>query len=120
MRPPFYHRIPSCSQKLSSFHSPLVGNLSCDWIALAVVAKYFVSLVGKAFLAPMPEAAVELKDGFRLGVIAVHWRAQNVSLASMTTPCMMNVDAPLLCLPLDPDHSLEAESDIWVKGFLVS
>ena len=102
MRPPFHHRITSCSQKLSSFHSPLVGNLPCGWIALAVVAQYFVPLFGKAFLAPMPKAAVELKDGFRLGVIAVHWRAQNVSLASMTTSGVMNVDAPLLCLPLDP------------------
>ena len=120
MRPPFHHCITSCSQKLSSSHSPLVGNLPCNWIALAVVTQYFVSLVGKAFLAPMPEAAVELKDGFRLGVITIHRRAQNVSLASMTTPCVMNVDAPPLCLPLDPGHSLEAESDIGVKGFLVS
>ena len=68
----------------------------------------------------MPEATVELEDGFRLGVITVHPSAQNVSLTPMATTGVVIVNAPLLGFPLEPFCSDEAATVLGVKGFLVS
>ena len=46
-----------------------------------------------ALRAPMPMAAVVLEDSVSLGVITVNGNVEDVSLAPMTAPCVMNVNA---------------------------
>ena len=124
------HRVARVSQKLGSHQSETVGILpfhgvalavpSCDHIALFGPLLYEpLSLLGVALLATMPEATVVLEDSFRLGVITIHPDAQNSPLAPMTTTSMMDVDAPLLCLPLEPFCADEAATNLGIEDFLV-
>ena len=77
------HRVARVSQKLGSRQGETVRILPFHGLALAVPSGYHsalfvlllhkpMSLVGIALLATMPEAAVVLEDGLRLGVITVH------------------------------------------------
>ena len=75
--------------------------------------------MGAALLATMPEATVVLEDSFRLGVITIHPCAQNIPLARMTTTSVMDVDAPLLCLPLEPFCADEAATSLGIEVFLI-
>ena len=124
------HRVARVSKKLGSLQSETVGILplhevalavqSCDHIALFGPLPYEpLSLLGVALLATMPQATVVLEDSFRLGVITIHPGAQNRSLASMTTTSVMDVDAPLLCLPLEPFCGDETATRLGIEGFLV-
>ena len=124
------HRVARISQKLGSLQSETVGILplhgvalavqSCDHIALFGHLPYEpLSLFGVALLATMPVATVVLEDSFRLGVITIHPGAQNSPLASMTTTSVMDVDAPLLCLRLEPFYGDETATRLGIKGFLV-
>ena len=125
------HRVTRIAQKLGSLQSETVSILPSHGLALAVPSGYRIalfglllykpiSLFGVALLANMPEATMELKDGFRLGVITIHPGAQNVSLAPMTTTSVVNVNAPLLGFPLEPFCSDVAATVLGIKGFLVS
>ena len=67
----------------------------------------------------MPEATVVLEDGLRLGVITINSSTQNLPLTSMTTTSVVNVNAPLLCLPLKPFDCDKTATGLGVKGFLV-
>ena len=67
----------------------------------------------------MPETTVVAEDSFRLGVITVHPGAKNASLTPMTTTSVVNVNTPLLCLPLEPFGCDEAATGLGKKGFLV-
>ena len=67
----------------------------------------------------MPEATVVLEDGLRLGVITVHPGAKNAALTPMTTTRVVNVNAPLLCLPLEPFGCDETATGLGIEGFLV-
>ena len=119
------------SQKLGSLQSQIVSNLPAHRLALAVQPCLHLALFGRlqyrpisifgvALLATMPEATVKLKDGLRLGVIPIHLSVQNSTLAPMTAPGMMDVNAPLLRLPLEPFGCNEAATSLRVEGFLVS
>ena len=127
--PLFNHRVARVVQKLGSHQSETVGILPSHGLALAVPSCYHITLFGLllyeplslvALLATMPEATVELEDGFRLGVITIHPGALNMALAPMPAPCEMDVDAPLLCLPLEPFDCNETATRLRVEGFLVS
>ena len=124
------HRVARLSQELGSHHSKTVGVLPLHGLALAVQpydhSALFVQLrhgspssFGIALLVTVPEAAVVLEDGLRLGVITIHPGAQNVPLAPMATASVMDVNAPLLRLPLEPFCSDEAATGLGVEGFLV-
>ena len=62
---------------------------------------------------------MELENRFRLLVIAIHSSAKNLPLPSMTATCMVDVDAPLLRLPLEPFDCNETASLLRVEGTLV-
>ena len=124
------HRVARVSQKLGSHQGETVGVLPFQGFALAVQPYDHIALFvqlrhgspssfGVALLAKVPEAAVVLENGLRLGVITVHPGAQNVPLAPMATASVMDVDAPLFCLPLEPFCSDEAATGLGVEGFLV-
>ena len=130
MFPLLNHRVTRVSQELGSHQGEIVGVLPLHGLALAVPPydqlALFVQLrhgstssFGVALLATMPEAAVVLENGLRLGVIAIHPSAQNVPLAPMTTASMIDVNAPLLCLLLKPFCSDETTTNLGVEGFLV-
>ena len=125
------HRVTRVTRKLGSLQSEIVGILPAHGLALAVPSGYHIplfglllykplSLVGVALLATMPEATVELEDGFCLGVITIHPSAQKVPLTPMATTSVVNVNAPLLGFPLEPFCSDEAATVLGIKGFLVS
>ena len=61
-------------------------------------------------------APVVLEKGLALWVITINFVAQNYALTSVTTSLMVDVDAPLLCLVLQPTNSLETETAVGVKS----
>ena len=67
----------------------------------------------------MPEATVVAEDGLRLRVITVYPGAKNASLTPMTTTSVVNVNAPLLCLPLEPFGCDETATSLGIESFLV-
>ena len=124
------HRVARVSQELGSHQGETVGVLPlhgfalavqpCDELALVIHPRHgSPSSFGVALLATVPEAAVVLEDGLRLGVITIHPRAQNVPLAPMATASVMDVDASLFCLPLEPFCGDETATGLGVEGFLV-
>ena len=113
MFPLLDHRVTLLMEKLGSLQGEPVGILpshglplgvqSCDHFALFGLPLHPpLTLFGVALLATMPKTTVELEDSFRLRVITVHPRAKNMALAPMPAPGVMDVDAPPLCLPLEP------------------
>ena len=62
---------------------------------------------------------MELENRFRLWVITIHSNAKNLPLPSMTATCMVDVDAPLLRLPLEPLYCNKTASLLRVEGALV-
>ena len=130
MFPLLDHRVTRVSQELGSHQGETVGVLPLHRLALAVPPydqlALFVQLrngstssFGVALLASVPEAAVVLEDGLRLGMITVHPSAQNLPLAPMATTSVMDVNAPLFCLPLEPFYGGETATGLGVEGFLV-
>ena len=124
------YRVTRVSQELGSHQGETVGVLPLHGLALAVQPYNQLTLFvqprhgstssfGVTLLASVPEASVVLEDGLRLGVITVHPSAQNLPLAPMATTSVMDVDAPLLRLPLEPFCSDEAATGLGVLGFLV-
>ena len=61
-------------------------------------------------------ATVVLKYGLAFWVITIELAAQNVSLTPVATSVVVYVDAPLLCLVLQPANCLEPETAFGVKG----
>ena len=129
--PLLYHLVTRVSQELGSHQGETVGVLPLHGLALTVQPynqlALFVQLrhgstssFGVALLATVPEAAVVLENGLRLGVITVHPSAKDLPLAPMATTSVMDVNAPLLCLPLEPFYSDETATGLGVEGFLVS
>ena len=67
----------------------------------------------------MPKATVELKDSVGLGVITVNGNIKDVSLASMATQRVVNVDSPLLCFPLEPFGCDKYATVVGIEGSLI-
>ena len=61
-------------------------------------------------------ATVVQKDGFAFWMITIDLAAQNGSLTPVAISLVANVNAPLLCLVLQPANCLEAETALGVKG----
>ena len=127
--PLLHHRVTPLAEKLGSDQGEIVGVLPLHGLALAVPPynplALFVKIrhsgtaFGVALLAAVPETTVVLENGLRLGVITIHPSTQNVPLAPMTTARMMDVNAPLLCLPLKPFCSDETATSLGIESFLV-
>ena len=88
---------------------------------LSVPSYHLISLKfsGEALRTAVPMTTIVLEYSFGLGVITIHGNIEDVSLAPMTTPCVMDVNPPLLCLPLDPFCSNKTATVVWIKGSLV-
>ena len=106
---------------LGPLQSKVVSILSLEQPALFVPPHHFLSLrrIRVALNATVPMAAVVLKDRVGLRVITIDEGVEDVSLTPMAAPCVMDVDAPLLRLPLKPFDCHEAAMVIGVKGSLV-
>ena len=124
------HRVASGAEMFGSLQGESVGILPSQGLALTVPSGYHIallglllyqplSLVGVALQTTMPEATVELEDGFRLRVITIHPSTQNMSLTAMPAPRVMDVDASLLCLPLEPFDCNETATRLRVEGTLI-
>ena len=111
MLPLFKHPVALLAQKLSPQQGELEGDLPAHRLLLGVQPWDHFALPGLpqhqplaifriALLAAVPKAAVELENRFRLRVIPIHSSAENLPLAPMSAPCVVDVDAPLLRLPL--------------------
>ena len=62
---------------------------------------------------------MELENRFRLLVITIHSSPKNLSLASMAATCMVDVNASILCLPLEPLYCNKTASMLRVESALV-
>ena len=60
-----------------------------------------------------------LEDSVGCGVITVNGNVEDVSLTPMATQRVMNVNAPLLCLPLEPFCSDETATVAGIEGSLI-
>ena len=118
--PLFNHGVASVAELLGSHQSESIGNLPCDGLA-PVHPYHLLSLFWLlvALLATVPLTTMVLEDSVGCGVITVNGNVEDVSLASMATPSVMDVNAPLLCLPLEPFCSNETATVVRIKGSLV-
>ena len=130
MLPLFDHLVALLAQKFGSQQGELVGGLPAHRLLLSVqlgdhcalpclLQHQPLAIFGVALLTAVPEAAVKLENRFRLRVIAVHSSAENLPLAPMPAPRVVDVDAPLLRLPLEPFDCKEAATLLGVEGALV-
>ena len=105
---------------LGSLQSESVGNLPCNCLA-PVHPYHLLSLVWLlvALLATVPKKTMVLEDSVGLGVITVNGNVEDVSLAPVTAPCVMDVNAPLLCFPLKPFGCNETATVVRIKGSLI-
>ena len=94
--------VPQELDYFTAFQSFLIGSLSCYFVALAVNIDHFGSLFGpgKALDTTMPEATMELKDGFGFWMVAIKFSTDNEPFTPVTTSVMVNVSATL------PGHML--------------
>ena len=60
-----------------------------------------------------------LEDSVGLGMITINGNVEDVSLNPMATQRVMNVNAPLLCLPLEPFCSDETATAAGIEGSLI-
>ena len=61
-------------------------------------------------------AAVVLKNGFAFWIITINLAPQNGSLTPVATSLVVNVDALLLCLVLQPANCLDTETAVGIKS----
>ena len=108
---------------LGSLQSESVGNFPCHCLALFVRPPYHLSSLSwllVALLAPVPVTSIVLEDSVGRGVITVNGNVEDVSLAPMTAPCVMDVNAPLLGLLLEPFGCDETATVVGIEGSLIS
>ena len=105
---------------LGPLQSEPISKLSGDCLA-PVHPDHLLSLGGLlvALLATVPKATMVLEDSVGLGVITINGNVEDVSLASMATSSMVNVNAPLLCFPLEPFGADETATVVRIEGSLV-
>ena len=60
-----------------------------------------------------------LEDNVGPGVITINGNVEDVSLAPMPAPCVMDVNVPLLCFPLEPFSCDETATVVGIEGSLV-
>ena len=105
---------------LGLLQSEAVGNFPCDCPA-PVHPYHLLSLVwsGVALLATVPFTVMVLKDRVGLGMITINGNIEDVLLAPMPAPCVMDVNVPLLCFPLKPFGCDETATVVGIEGSLV-
>ena len=117
------HCVASVAEMLGSLQSESVGNFHCHCLALFVSPPYHLSSLVwllVALLAPVPITSIVLEDSVGRGVITVNGNVEDVSLAPMIAPCVMDVNAPLLGLPLEPFGCDETATVVGIEGSLIS
>ena len=120
MFPLFNHCVTSVAKLLGSHQSETINNLPCDCLA-PVHPYHLLSLVGSgvALLATVPFTAMVLEDSVGCGVITVNGNVENVWLAPMPAPCVMDVNVSLLCFPLEPFGCDETATVVGIESSLV-
>ena len=118
--PLLHHCVTSVAEMLGPLQSEVVGNFPCDCLA-PVHPYHLLSLVGSGVALPatVPKTTMVLEDSVGLGMITVNGNVEDVSLTSMATPRVMEVNAPLLCLPLEPFGCNKTATVVWIEGSLV-
>ena len=101
--PLFDHCVTSVTELLGSHQSQPISNLPGYCLA-PVHPDHLLSLgwLLVALLATVPKTTMVLEDSVGLEMITINGNVEDVSLTPMATPCVMDVNAPLLCLPLEP------------------
>ena len=130
MLPLFNHPVTLFAKKLSPKQGELVSGFPAYRLLLGVqpwdhfalpglLLHWLLMLFRVALLTTVPKTTMELENRFRLWVITIHSSAKNLPLPSMTATCMVDVDAPLLRLPLEPLYCNKTASLLRVEGALV-
>ena len=118
--PLLHHCVPSVAEMLGPLQSEAVGNFPCDCPA-PVHPYHLLSLSwsGIALPATVPKTTMVLEDSVGPGVITINGNIEDVSLAPMPAPCVMDVNVPLLCFPLEPFGCDETATVVGIEGSLV-
>ena len=130
MLPLFNHPVTLLAQKLGPQQGDLVGRFPAHRLLLGaqpwdhfalpgLLLHWLLALFRVTLLTTMPKTTVKLENRFRLWVITVHSSAKNLTLPAMTATCMVDVDAPLLRLPLEPLYCNKTASLLRVESALV-
>ena len=122
MFPSFNQVVPQEAYKVTSLQTFLKGSLSCYFVAFAVSTDHFVSLFGprKALAKTVPEATMVLKDGFGLWMVAINFFSCDGPFTPVATSVMMDVNAALPRLILQPARRFDTKTGFWVKRFFKS
>ena len=118
--PLLHHCVTSVAEMLDPLQSEPISDLPGDYLA-PVHPDHLLSLGGLlvALLATVPKATMVLEDRVGLGVITINGNVEDVSLTPMATSSMVNVNAPLLCFPLEPFVADETTTVVGIEGSLV-
>ena len=116
--PSFNNCVAIAPEEIGNALRLLVGGLSCDFTPIAGFCNYLGPFFGawEAIGTPVPITAVVVKDGFAFWMISINLVAKNGSLTPVTTSLVVNVDAPLLCLVLQPANCLNTETAVGIKS----
>ena len=116
--PSFNNCVAIAPEKIGNVLRLLVGVLSCDFAPIASFCNYLAPFFGawEAIGTPVLITALVVKDGFAFWVITIDLAPQNCSLTPVATCLVVNVDAPLLCLVLQPANCLDTETAVWIKS----
>ena len=130
MLPLFNHPVTLLAKRLSPLQGKLVGSFPVHRLLLSVqpwdhfalpglLLHWLLTLFRVALFTTVPEATVKLENRFRLLVITIHSSPKNLPLASMTATCMVDVNASILRLPLEPLYCNKTASLLRVESALV-
>ena len=111
--PLFNHPVTPLAKILGSLQGKLIGSFPVHRLLLNAQPWDHFTLPGLlqhqplavfrvALLTAVPKATVKLENRFRLWVIPINSSAKNLPLPSMSATGMVDVDAPILRLPLEP------------------
>ena len=116
----FDNCVTRVTEILGPLQSETVGNFPCNCLA-PVHSDHLLSLGGGgvALLATVPFTTMVLEDSVGLGMITMNGNIEDVSLAPMATPCVMDVNVSLLCLPIEPFGCDETATVVRIEGLLV-
>ena len=121
MFPHLHHSEATISEGLAPSQRSLINLSSCELVIFAVGEEHFVllfpAMVAKA---PVKVGALLLKHGFALWVVAVDISTFNKALATVTAKLMVNVNATLAGLVLNPATRVVTKIFWWTKGTFIS
>ena len=118
--PLLHHCVASVAEMLVPLQSQPISNHPGDCLS-PVHPDHLLALDGggEAPLAPVPFTTMVLENSVGRGVITINGNVENVSLTSMVTQRVVNVNAPLLGLPLELFGANETATVVRIEGSLV-